>query len=195
PGLLALVTGGTPRSTGVYYDDSYDRTLFPPGSACAGSPGSEIVYDESDDFDMDQLFSGGINPANLPLRMDASGGHPVFPHQFIAVNTIFEVIKASGQRTAWSDKHPSYDVVNGPSGKGVDDLYTPEINSMIANGGTVNGVDLAGTLAQCDGVTNSLPLAKVDDYTTCEPAVMAYDDVKVQAGIKDVAGTASHAAQ
>src|SRR5258705_9510727 len=28
PGLLALVTGGTPRTTGVYYDDSYDRTLL-----------------------------------------------------------------------------------------------------------------------------------------------------------------------
>jgi len=52
PGLLALVTGGTPRSTGVYYDDSYDRTLYPPGSNCSGSPGSEIVYDESLDFDL-----------------------------------------------------------------------------------------------------------------------------------------------
>jgi predicted AlkP superfamily pyrophosphatase or phosphodiesterase len=32
PGLLALVTGGTPRSTGVYYDDSYDRSLFATSS-------------------------------------------------------------------------------------------------------------------------------------------------------------------
>ena len=45
-GLLALVTGGTPRTTGVYYDDSYDRTLFSPGSDCKGNPGTEIVYDE-----------------------------------------------------------------------------------------------------------------------------------------------------
>src|SRR6266478_2864239 len=36
PGLLALVTGGTPKSTGVYYDDSYDRTLYPPGSRREG---------------------------------------------------------------------------------------------------------------------------------------------------------------
>src|SRR6266849_5878193 len=93
PGLLALVTGGTPKSTGVYYDDGYDRTLFPPGSACQGSPGSEIVYDESDDFDMDHLFSGGVNPKNLPLAKDASGCHPVWPHSFIRVNTIFEVAK------------------------------------------------------------------------------------------------------
>jgi len=133
PGLLALVTGGTPKSTGVYYDDSYDRTLYPPGSNCQGAAGSEIVYDESDDFDMDRLFSGGINPKNLPLQKDASGCHPLYPHSFLRVNTIFEVAKAAGLRTAWSDKHPSYDLVNGPSGNGVDDLYTPEINSLIVN--------------------------------------------------------------
>src|SRR5262249_42390901 len=45
------------------------------------------------------------------------------------VNTIFEVIKSAGMRTAWSDKHPAYELVNGPSGQGVDDLYTPEIAS------------------------------------------------------------------
>src|SRR6202043_1321680 len=35
----------------------------------------------------------------------------------------------AGMRTAWIDKHPSYEMVNGPSGKGVDDLFTPEIGS------------------------------------------------------------------
>ena len=34
PGLLAMVTGGTPRSTGVYYDDGYDRSLA-PASRCS----------------------------------------------------------------------------------------------------------------------------------------------------------------
>src|SRR3982074_3103706 len=29
PGLMALVTGGQPKQTGVFYDDSYDRTLYP----------------------------------------------------------------------------------------------------------------------------------------------------------------------
>jgi hypothetical protein len=115
----------------------------------------------------------------------------VFPHDFLKVNTIFEVIHRAGGRTAWSDKHPAYDIVNGPSGAGVDDLYTPEINSLIANGGTVNGVDLAGSMARCDGTTNSLPLAKVDDFTTCEPAMMAYDDTKVQAVINELNGKTS----
>src|SRR6266404_6042465 len=180
PGLLALVTGGTPKTTGVYYDDSYDRTLYPPGSGCTGKPGTEVVYDETVDFDVSKLFSGGMDPRNLPLVKDGSGCHPLLPHSFLKVNTIFEVVKAAGGRTAWSDKHPSYDLVNGPSGKGVDDLYTPEINSDVANGGTVNGVNLAATLAKCDG-TNSLPVKKVQVYTDCIPAQEAYDDVKVQA--------------
>ena len=186
------MTGGTPRSTGVYYDDAYDRTLYAPSSNCQGLPGTQVVYDETLDFDASHMFSGGINPANLPLAKDAYGNcAPIFPHDFIRVNTIFEVIHRSGGRTAWSDKHPAYDIVNGPSGAGVDDLYTPEINSLVANGGTVNGVDLTGSLALCDGTTNSLPLAKIDDFTTCAPSVMAYDDTKVQSVINEINGTTS----
>src|SRR5580658_10145833 len=30
PGIAALVTGGSPKSTGIYYDVAYDRTLAPP---------------------------------------------------------------------------------------------------------------------------------------------------------------------
>ncbi|SEK46279.1 alkaline phosphatase family protein [Nitrosovibrio tenuis] len=124
PGLLALVTGGSPSSTGVFYDNSYDRTFFAPGK-CGGTPGTEVVLDET----IDNATNDGIDPAKLPLGPDCK---PVFPHQFVKVNTIFEVIKNHGGRTAWADKHPAYDLVNGPSGKGVDDLYTPEIT--IVNG-------------------------------------------------------------
>jgi len=28
-----------------------------------------------------------------------------------------------------SDKHPAYEILNGPSGTGVQDMFTPEINS------------------------------------------------------------------
>jgi arylsulfatase A-like enzyme len=191
PGLVALVTGGTPKTTGVYYDDSYDRTLFPPGSACKGNPGTEATYFEILEKDFTRLFSP-IDPGNLPLEKTRSGDcKPVFPHDFIKANTIFEVIRRAGGYTAWSDKHPAYDLVNGPSGKGVIDLYTPEINSLIKNGGTANGIDLTGSLQLCDGTTNSLPLSKVTDYTTCEPSVMAYDDVKVQAVINEIDGKTS----
>jgi arylsulfatase A-like enzyme len=191
PGMAALATGGTPKTVGVYYDDSYDRTLFPPGSNCQGNPGTEVTYFEILNEDFNQLLTP-INPANLPMAPDKHGKcKPVYPHNFIKVNTVFEVIRANGGYTAWSDKHPAYELLSGPSGKGIDDLYTPEINSQIVNGGVVNGVDLTGSLALCDGVTNSLPLPKVSDYTTCEPTVMAYDDVKVQAVINEIDGKTS----
>jgi predicted AlkP superfamily pyrophosphatase or phosphodiesterase len=133
PGILAITTGGSPNSTGVWYDDSYDRNLSAPGSNCS-SKGSEIVYDESIDINSDLLNGGGgIDPAKLPLD-PSKGCTPVYPHQFLRVNTIFEVIREAGMRTAWSDKHPAYDLLNGPSGKGVQDLYTPEINSIAADG-------------------------------------------------------------
>jgi hypothetical protein len=191
PGMLSMVTGGTPKTTGVYYDDSYDRTLYAPGSNCKGNPGIEVVYDESIEFDDSKLFSGGINPGNLPMQKLSTGQCvPVYPHSFLKTNTVFEVIKAAGGRTAWSDKHQAYDLLNGPSGTGIDDLYSPEVNSLIKNGGIANGVNLGATLALCNG-KNSLPVSKVSDYTTCTPASEAYDDTKVQAVINEIDGLKS----
>ncbi len=156
-----------------------------------GNPGTEVVYDESIEVDDSMPFTP-INPANLPRTKDAHGAcTPVYPHDFIRVNTVFEVIRAAGGHTAWSDKHPAYELLSGPSGKGIEDLYTPEINSLIKNGGVANGVNLAGSLAFCDGTTNSLPLSKVSDYTTCEPAVIAYDETHVQAVVNWIEGKTS----
>lgn len=149
PGLLAQVTGGTSKSTGVFYDDSFDRTLFAPGSGCAGSPGAETVYAENLDVDPTAANAGGtlgqpltqIDPTQLPLRVVDGQCAAVYPHQFIKVNTIFEVIHGRGARTAWADKHPAYEIVNGASGNGVDDLFTPEVNSndSITNADTTKG--------------------------------------------------------
>ena len=144
PGLLAFATGGSPRSHGVFYDDSYDATLYPPGSNCTGAPGTEVSNFEALDWDLTKLDGGSppagadfdprnphINPANLALRKTASGCEKVWPHLYMknGTNTIFEIIHQAGLRTAWSDKHPAYEILNGPSGRGLDELYAPEINS------------------------------------------------------------------
>lgn len=128
PGLLAIVTGGSPLSTGVIFENNYDRSLSPPGSNCA-TVGTAIVYDSSIDKDPDSLDAGGIDPAKLP-RDPAKGCRPVYPHDYIRVNNIFEVVKSAGGYTAWADKHPAYDFLNGPSGTGVDDLFVPEIRPV-----------------------------------------------------------------
>lgn len=41
PGTMNQFTGASPRTTGVWYDDTYDRSYFAAGSNCSGAPGSE----------------------------------------------------------------------------------------------------------------------------------------------------------
>jgi predicted AlkP superfamily pyrophosphatase or phosphodiesterase len=75
------------------------------------------------------LFSGGINPLNLPQSKIGGKCTNTYPHQRIRVNTIYEIVEASGKQTAYTDKHPAYDLVRGPSGKGLSVGYFPEIQS------------------------------------------------------------------
>src|SRR6266404_4840712 len=137
PGLLALVTGGSPFTSGLFYDVSYDRTIFDPtNTTCTGGAGNMMVFDESiDKYNAQNVSLNVIDPAKLPRHIDQHGNCvALWPHSALRTNTIFEVVKAAGGHTAWEDKHPAYDLVNGPTGTGVDDLYTPEITN-------VNGLD------------------------------------------------------
>jgi hypothetical protein len=120
-----------------------------------------VVYDESIDLNSNAIDGGGgIDPGQLPRNGDA-GCVPVYPHSFLRVNTIFEVIHNAGRRTAWTDKHLSYELVNGPSGHGVDDLFTPEIAAPLSDGHTpesdaahaamYDDIKVAATLHQIDG--------------------------------------------
>ena len=143
PGMVGQVTGGNPRTTGVYYDVSYHHALLPAGpTSCAGvTPGASVAYDESLDKDLTRLDAGQglaglpgsilsltghpaslINKAALPV--DPLTCQPVMPHSYLQVNTIFDVVHRAGLRTAWSDKHPAYEILGGPSGQGIDDLFT-----------------------------------------------------------------------
>ena len=154
PGLLAQVTGGNPRSAGVYYDDEYSHAALEAGTtSCHGQPlGGEVVYDSPNDRNPEAIDAGEglsglpksilemtanprtlIEPKTLPV--DPESCKPIYPHEYLKVNTIFEVAKAHGLKTAWSDKHPAYEILNGHSGNGVDDLFTPEIdsNALTAN--------------------------------------------------------------
>jgi hypothetical protein len=131
PGLLALVTGGSPVSHGLFYDVSYDRQIFDPTNVtCKGNPGNTMVFDESIDKYVGGVSQNVINPDALPRVRNGNQCVPFYPHNAIRTNTIFEVVKSKGGRTAWADKHPAYDLVNGPSGQGVDDLYAPELTNV-----------------------------------------------------------------
>ena len=128
PGVLSLLTGGTPNSTGVWYDEGFDRSLSAPKSDCS-KVGTEFLYDEKIDVNVEVVDGGGgINPDKLP-RDPKKGCVPVYPHDFLRVNTVFDVAKAAGGRTAWSDKHWSCEIVTGKGGKAVDDFYIREVGT------------------------------------------------------------------
>jgi hypothetical protein len=182
--MLAQVTGGSPASTGVFYDDSYNHALLPAGTTTCtpGQPtGAEVAYTEAADKNMNSIDAGQgltglpesilqmtgspqtlLDPAQLPV--DPATCKPVYPHSYLQTNTIFEVARQSGLRTAWSDKHPAYEIFNGPSGTGVQDLFAPEINSQAAG----------------------LPTGK--DWTTDNAKTQQYDNYKAQAVLNEIDG-------
>jgi hypothetical protein len=192
PGMIAQATGASPKTAGLFYDDSYDRTQYPSKASytsqsmtdpgCVGPSGTEITnfeeLDKSYNFStgvVADLAGGGtlgdvfsqLDTDNMQRRLVNGRCVPVYPHQYLRTNTIFEIIKGAGLVTAWSDKHPAYEVLNGPSGHGIDDLFTPEINSQ----------DLLDSGAQTG-----------DDYTTSYTGVKTYDSVKVQAVLNWIDG-------
>jgi hypothetical protein len=189
PGMVGQVTGGDPRATGFYYDDTWNHDLFPAGTTnCSGPvPGAEAAYMEAIDINSNALDAGQglaglpgsilqmtgdplqvINPANLPV--DPTTCKPIYPNNYLQVNTIFNVASAHGLRTAWSDKHPAYLMFNGPGGTnatGVQDYFTPEINSQ------------------------ALPVSKWglgNDWTKDNAATMQYDTYKVDAILNEIKG-------
>jgi hypothetical protein len=131
-GLLGIVTGGSPNATGIWYEGSYSRLLSAPGSDCS-TRGTEVNWGSSLDKDRKAVDGGGIDPAKLARDPD-KGCAPVLPHNFLRTNTIFEVVHGAGLRTAWSDKHPAYaEMMTGPSGKGLDESFTPELAATRAS--------------------------------------------------------------
>jgi len=198
PGLVAQITGGTPRSAGIFYDVSYDRALSPPARTtpygivggeklCPSVVGTQVGFDEEIDYNYKDLDSGvangssginGINPNFLP-RNPKNGCAPVYPHNYIRDNTIFNVVKNSGGYTAWSDKHPSYDFTNGPSGDGVIDLWSPEINSIPKPIPTVPG---------CSPLPDPGAAKASNAWTDSFQNIQCYDQYKVQAVLNWIDG-------
>ncbi|MBV8818453.1 MAG: alkaline phosphatase family protein [Acidobacteriaceae bacterium] len=211
PGLMALVSGGTPKTVGAFYDVAYDRVLAPPqnttgnglsgGDCVQNTPnGTTTEYEEGVDIDQSKLNGGGpysltdggilsIDPTRLP-RDPYNRCQPVYPWNFVRTNTIFGVIHAAGGYTAWSDKHAVYDAVGGPTGNSnqanVDDYYSPEINSdAIALPGLVTADGLACSVP---GNPPTPPDNNGADWTSSFQNIRCYDQLKVNAILNEILG-------
>jgi Type I phosphodiesterase / nucleotide pyrophosphatase len=191
PGLTAIVTGATPRTGGLYYDVSYNRKLSPPYTTtpygiiggptlCPSVIGTQVGFDEEIDADLTQINGGGgIDTDYLP-RDSTKGCSPVYPHSYLLTNTIFEVVRQNGGYTAWTDKHPSYEWTNGPSGTGVNDFFGPEINSS-AVPLTMTGYNVPSCHTLPDTTSTT-------DWTTSFANIQCYDKLHVQAIINQING-------
>jgi hypothetical protein len=205
PGLMNIVTGGTPRSMGVFYDVAYDRSLAPPakttGNGLAGGTcipdvlsGTTTEYEEGIEFNQTllnggnpgaSLIDGGIgaiDPARL-VRDPSKNCAPVYPWNFVRDNTIFGVIHAAGGYTAWSDKHASYSSVSGPGNgpENLDDYYSPEINSTV--------VALPGITTPTGVSCASIPdPSQTGSWTDSFQNIQCYDTLKVNAVINWIDG-------
>jgi hypothetical protein len=149
--------------------------------------GTQVGFDEEIDFNYQKLNAGsangeaginGINWKYLP-RDPKNGCKPVYPHSYIRVNTIFNVVHNAGGYTAWSDKHPSYDFTNGPTGDGVADLWSPEINSIPINLKQVPG---------CNPLPDLADATSSNAWTDSFQNIQCYDTLKVQAMINEIDG-------
>jgi Type I phosphodiesterase / nucleotide pyrophosphatase len=213
PGLLSYVAGATSKTTGVFYDDSYDRTMFAPGSNCTVGPGTETLYAEPDEFNFHSIDGGApngvsltglnsavaIDPDHLPARLVNGHCQPVWPHNFIRANTIFGVIHAHHLRTAWSDKHAAYDIVNGNDpdsqptngpGTNLDDFFAPEINSDLSQA----NIDLIASLHLHSTAPNPVTDPNCpgpncgSDFTSSIDGVEYNDGIKVQGILNEIDG-------
>ena len=197
PGLMALVTGGTPRTTGIYYDVAFDRTLDGPqittGTGLAAAPctpfavptGTTTDNDQGIDIDDTKLNGGAdataaaIDPRKLS-RNPAAGCAPVYPWNFLRTNTIFGVIHAAGGYTAWIDKHPSYAMVAGPGGTGLNDYYAPEVDS--------NVVALPGIKTSLGASCSTVRDATAPSWNASFEDIQCYDALRVDALLNEIAG-------
>ncbi|HTC75566.1 MAG TPA: alkaline phosphatase family protein [Edaphobacter sp.] len=206
PGLTAIITGGSPALTGVYYDVAYSRNLnaparktgngVQPGPCNANMPptGTTTEYEEGIDLDQSKVNGGApgaaltdgglasIDPQRLP-RDPSKGCAPVFPWEFVRANSIFSVIHQAGGYAAWSDKHPAYSsVASGIGPSALDDFYAPEINSNVIG---LPGVKTP-TGVSCSTILD--PGSDLTAWTNSFQSIQCYDTLKVNAILNEIDG-------
>jgi hypothetical protein len=206
PGLTAIVTGGSPALTGVYYDVAYSRNYDAPakttGNGLAAGPctpfgrptGTTSEYEEGIDIDQTKVNGGApgasltdggiasIDPKRL-IRDPNNGCNPVWPWDFVRANSIFSVIHRAGGFTAWSDKHPAYaSVASGLGPVALDDFYAPEINSTVI---ALHGVTTP-TGAACSPIRD--PGSDLTAWTNSFQNIQCYDTLKVDAILNEIDG-------
>ena len=191
PGTLSILTGANPKTTGVYYDDSYSRTLTAPGGNVSTPVGTEVALFENVDKNQALLNGGGnyglgsIDQTKLPLNCSSGTCVAVQPWQFNQVNTIFSVTQSAGLYSTFSDKHPgAYTIAEGPTGNSINDVYSPEINATQVS---IQGGKLVTDTTASNDITKSYNSSGANGGGDGS-LIKAYDDLKVAGLLNELNG-------
>ena len=209
PGGTALMTGGNPKSTGVYYDVEYSHTVDEPGAACTpGQPatGGNVIYDSPDDalasvndfinpangtfpsFDENgSIFPNGVdtNPAaimNLKFNPQTSLNPATFPVDPKTCQSI----------TPWDylGDNTIFQVIHNAGLRTAwsdkHEVYA-SFNGPGSNGQSID--DLFSPEIDSQAVEpNGVPYPQDDDWAHIDAATKQYDGYKVQAIVNEING-------
>jgi hypothetical protein len=208
PGGTALMTGGSPQSTGIYYDVEYSHKTDEPGAPCTpGQPatGGDVVYDSPDDalpsvndlidpatatfpsFDENgSIFANGVdhNPAAIMnLKNDASSFN---------VSTFAVDPATCTNVTPWDylGDNTIFQVIHNA---GMRTAWSDKhavymsFNGPGSNGQSID--DYFGPEIDSQAVEpNGVPYPQDDDWAHIEAAAKQYDGYKVHAILNEIDG-------
>ena len=208
PGGTALMTGGSPKSTGIYYDVEYSHKTDEPGAACTpGRPptGGDVIYDSPDDalanvndfidpangtfpsFDENgSIYPNGVdtNPAAIMnLKNDASSFN----------TSTFPVDAATCQNIMPWDYLGDNTIFQVIHAAGMRTAWSDKhAVYMSFNGPGSNGTsidDFFGPEIDSQAVMpNGVPYPQDDDWAHIDAATKQYDGYKVQAILNEIDG-------
>jgi hypothetical protein len=210
PGGTAIMTGGDPRATGVYYDVEYSHAVDEAGAACTPrqpATGGDVIYDSPDD--------------KLNAVPDFLGGSGTFP-SFDADGSIYNGLNhVDANPAAIMNMTPTPQTALNPGSFPVDPntcqpilpwdyLKVNSIFGVIHNAGlrtawsdkhsiytSFNGAgsgghaidDFFGPEIDSQAVEpNGVPYPQNDDWAHIDAATKQYDGYKVQAIINEIDG-------
>ena len=209
PGGTALMTGGNPKSTGIFYDVEYSHKVDEAGAACSpGQPatGGDVIYDSPDDtlanvpdfidpangifpsFDEDgSIFAKGVdaNPAAImDLKFDPatslnSGTFPVDPKTCKPIAP-WDYL---GDNTIFQVIHNA-GLRTAWSDK--HEVYA-SFNGPGSNGQSIDDL-FAPEIDSQAVMPNGVPYPQDDDWAHINAATKQYDGYKVQAILNEIDG-------
>ncbi|KAJ6102005.1 hypothetical protein N7486_004432 [Penicillium sp. IBT 16267x] len=114
PATIAPFTGASARVSGVYWQVTWAKDLYPPSSNCSGPIGAQADWSQVIDLNASSITGGNtFNLSAVPMKLNSWGVcEPLFPHDYLRVNTVFGYFPENAavasnleDQLAWDDLH------------------------------------------------------------------------------------------